>query len=474
LLKRAKQAKEKNSASLNSASLEVMELQPLGCKDESSKSKALEEGLTEETPLLSKTKAEDVTTLRLGCFICIALSAFLGDASRGLVVPSIVPFIYSTGSGSSFVGWVNGMYALGRLIAAPLFGYWAEKRTFREAILINLVLFCIGNVLYAISGTSWMILASRTLVGLGSGTLGLARGYVVMSTTKEDRTHWISLLTAAQFAGYSVTPGLGALMSFFDIQIIGDDVEFDSFTLPGYFMAFLSMINAALIFWVWLEPPKPEPAPSTGKKMTMQSVRNYVLSYTGIGLFLFVNLQFVGRLAVAVYETLSQLIGANVFSWSVFTLGMVACSFGVVGMAVLFLQKPVVKYIPEQVLLLLGLAALIVGYFVFTPWGGLAEAHTLLLTQYSVGSVLIFSIGFPLTQALFLSCFSKLLGPIPQSAIMGWLASLGSLARVIGAVIAGAAFAHNITQIILCVTAILLAIPSIGLTVWYVLPNRGT
>ncbi len=33
------------------------------------------------------------TTLTLRCFICIALAVFLGDAGRGLVTPSIVPYI---------------------------------------------------------------------------------------------------------------------------------------------------------------------------------------------------------------------------------------------------------------------------------------------------------------------------------------------------------------------------------------------
>ena len=48
----------------------------------------------EYTKALHDNKGEDVTTMSLICFICIALSAFLGDASRGLVVPSIVPFLY--------------------------------------------------------------------------------------------------------------------------------------------------------------------------------------------------------------------------------------------------------------------------------------------------------------------------------------------------------------------------------------------
>lgn len=40
--------------------------------------------------------------------------------------------------------------------------------------------------------------------------------------------------------------------------------------------------------------------------------------------------------------------------------------------------------------------------------------HDVLILQYSIGSVLIFGIGYPICQALLLSLFSKALGPIPQ------------------------------------------------------------
>jgi len=59
------------------------------------------------------------------------------------------------------------------MISAPLFGYWAEKRTFKESVIVNLAIFIVGNFMYAMAGTSLgsptMILISRFLVGLGSG-----------------------------------------------------------------------------------------------------------------------------------------------------------------------------------------------------------------------------------------------------------------------------------------------------------------
>jgi len=49
----------------------------------------------------------------------------------------------------------------------------------------------------------------------------------------------------------------------------------------------------------------------------------------GVGVLLYAMLQFVTRTAVAVYETLSQLIAYNNFAWGIFTLGMVSCAFGI-------------------------------------------------------------------------------------------------------------------------------------------------
>jgi len=53
--------------------------------------------------------------------------------------------LFQTGADSAFVGWVNGVYSAGRLVAAPLFGYWAERRSFREAICVDMVLFVVGT-----------------------------------------------------------------------------------------------------------------------------------------------------------------------------------------------------------------------------------------------------------------------------------------------------------------------------------------
>ncbi len=97
------------------------------------------------------------------------------------------------------------------------------------------------------------------------------------------------------------------------------------------------------------------------------------------------------------------------------------------------------------------------------------EGHILFLFQYNLGSLLIFGIGYPISQALVLSLMSKTLGSMPQvywpsfillfllssilnpfslqSTIMGLMASLGSVMKIVGAVVAGWAFQAGSTAI---------------------------
>ena len=52
-------------------------------------------------------------------------------------------------------------------------------------------------------------------------------------------------------------------------------------------------------------------------------------SFVGMGILLYVVLQFFARLAVAVYETISQLMAVGLYNWGIFTFGITACAFGI-------------------------------------------------------------------------------------------------------------------------------------------------
>ena len=379
---------------------------------------------------------------------------------------------------------------------------------FREPLLVSLLIFMVGNLMYALSQSQWTILVSRLLVGFGSGSLGVARGYVIATTDKADRTKWISLLSAAQFVGYSVTPGLGALLSFFNIDIIGEYVELDAFTTGGYILTAGGLVNFLLIIFLWKEPSldylkkksinqtnaanNANNNDSSNERRILRNNRlaRFVLSIKqtflafvsffflkpslrSFGILLFIFLNFIMRTAVAMYETSSQLIATEKLSWTVFVLGVVSCVFGVLGTIVLLVQKPISKRMTEEGFLLAGMFALALGLALFPP---VSSSMVLLETiQYVLGSIFIFGVGFPIGQALLISLFSKILGPIPQSTIMGLMASLGSISRIVGAMIASTAFdpaSFLRTFLAFQLTALTIFLSSVAIIFYYWIEKR--
>jgi len=155
--------------------------------------------------------------------------------------------------------------------------------------------------------------------------------------------------------------GVGALMSFADIDIIGELVEFDGFTGGGYLMVMFGAVNLVMMFVFFTEPAKrkldlkystkltlvltlththiPTAAakeivydvnsPEPERKSFVKRAFVYFTSWVGVGVLLYATLQLMSRNAIAVYETLSQLIAVNNFGWGIFVLGMVSCAFGI-------------------------------------------------------------------------------------------------------------------------------------------------
>lgn len=74
----------------------------------------------------------------------------------------------------SFLGLIVAGYSLGSLVAAPLFGLWSNYRPVSEPIVISLIIYSGGNLLYVYAENfsdkeKWILFISRLTVGVGSG-----------------------------------------------------------------------------------------------------------------------------------------------------------------------------------------------------------------------------------------------------------------------------------------------------------------
>lgn len=185
----------------------------------------------------------------------------VSEASRGLFVASLFTFTLALLEGNperaESLNAVNvALYNVGRLIAAPLLGVAADRISFRATYVAALSIATIGHLMYLLAevgeGSVMLMIASRFIVGIGSGTLGVARAVVPLLTRPQSRTTWYAMLSAAKFVGYGLTPVLA--ISFGNpppdaAAAIRDGPHADAFTIPAILLASVSAALVPLLLW---------------------------------------------------------------------------------------------------------------------------------------------------------------------------------------------------------------------------------
>jgi ceroid-lipofuscinosis MFS transporter 7 len=149
-------------------------------------------------------------------FAIVCLVILIGDMSRGIMFPSMWPLVSSLGGSSVTLGYSIAAFSFGRILVSPLFGSWSITHGYTQTLLISCSILLFATLVYAqiqnVGRTDFLFL-SQILLGVGSGTLGVTRAYVAEVTATRNRTTYMAWMTAVQYAGFTVTPFLGALFN---------------------------------------------------------------------------------------------------------------------------------------------------------------------------------------------------------------------------------------------------------------------
>jgi Major Facilitator Superfamily len=154
-------------------------------------------------------------------FHVVCLVILIGDMSRGIFFPTLWPLVDSLGGSTVTLGYAVAAFSGGRIFTSPLFGYLSVTMGYTRTLLLSVLCLLLGTLTYAqvqnVGNPEFLILA-QAILGMGSGTLGVTRAFVADVTAKRFRTTYMAWITAVQYAGFTVTPFIGALL----IQIFGD------------------------------------------------------------------------------------------------------------------------------------------------------------------------------------------------------------------------------------------------------------
>ena len=188
-------------------------------------------------------------------FIIFAL-VLLGAMGFSIVLPSIMFVAEDFGGGEAMAGWIVASYAIGQLIATPIWGRLSDRYG-RKLILAA----CSACTMIAFLGLAFAydaltLFLSRLAGGLAGGLFSVSQAWVADTTTPKNRARGMGIMGAGISLGFILGPFVGGLLG-------GGSVATASLMQPGLLGAALAAVLLVVILLFMREslPPEKRTAP---------------------------------------------------------------------------------------------------------------------------------------------------------------------------------------------------------------------
>jgi len=406
-------------------------------------------------------KKKDVS-YKLGIAVMLFIT-FLSSICFSIVLPSIWPFLRSLGGNKWMLGWAVAVNSCGSLIASPLFGYWGDRRSTKEVIALSLVVMIAGNIMYSLATDQYILLAGRFIVGVASANAAVSQTYLSYTSTPENRTKIMALNSACTVLGFIIGPALALITTFINFSFYGIHVNENN--SAGYLSAVLSLFGVVALMAI-TEIPKSKR--KKGSQLLTPSTKQSSLVYSGSGFggggsthdlsavftmdwktipwipVIICNFAYFSYTAsFTCFETIGTPYTQHDFGWGVMYNSILYLVLGAICILSLFILQIVVRFVDNDRRLI------VVTTFVQVIGFGFAIINFRHPSQnyapfWQFALCLLFSaFSYSTSVAVIISMYSKVLEGLAQGAMMGWLGSSGSLARIFAPLYASYVFQYG-------------------------------
>ena len=241
------------------------------------------------------------------------------------------------------VGFLTGVYALGQLIFAPVWGRLSDRTGRRPLILIGIAGYVVAQVLFGLATSLWLLYAARILGGiLSSATLPASAAYVADMTTDEERGRGMAWLGTAVSLGFVVGPALGGILARRDLHFTARYGHFmiNSFSVPFFAAAALGLLTLFAAMR-WLPESVPAPAAHAAGEETDTDWRKLARSLGPL-----LGLAFAGQFGLAIFEATFALYAQAKFNYGPAEVGTV---FVVCGLVMTVFQVGAVGFLAGRI-----------------------------------------------------------------------------------------------------------------------------
>lgn len=358
-------------------------------------------------------------------FVFVFVTVLLDMLALGIMVPVLPKLIVAFSAGdlgraAEVSGFFGFIWAAMQFLVSPLLGALSDRHGRRPIILLSNLGMALDYVLMAWAPSLGWLFLGRVLSGVTAATVSTASAYIADVTPPEQRAGRYGILGAAFGFGFVVGPAVGGVLGAVDLH------------LPFWVCAAMSFGNFLYGLLVLPESLPVERRASTAWANPAAGLRvlgdRRDVAWLSLAAFLF-------YLAHEALPAVFVLYTDRAFAWDTRAVGLSLGAVGVCSMLVSAgLVGRVVPRIGERAALRVGVAAVAVGFLIhtFAPTGPIF-----------VGAIPFIAVGglmSPSLQALL----SKRVGADAQGRLQGAVASLRSVAGMIGPLLFTQVFSRSI------------------------------
>lgn len=353
--------------------------------------------------------------------LIVILSTVAIDAiGAGLIFP-ILPDLLVEVTGGGDIGLLYGVmlavYAVMQFVFSPVLGALSDRFGRRPVLLLSLAGTLLDYLVMAFSPLGWVLVVGRAMAGIASANMAVASAYITDITPTEQRAQRFGTVGAVMSLGFIVGPVIGGVMGAWWLRS------------PFLVAALFNGLNLLIALFVLPESRKASPEAFSFKELNPLAPLVWLWNFKP--LLPLVTVSVVFGLVAAIPGTIWVLYGAERFGWDSVHMGLSLSAFGISGaLAQAFLVGPLSRRFGDLGTLMVGVGFDMLAYvlmaFANQSWMGYAVAPL-----FALGGV-----AMPALQSLVTSRVSD----DQQGQLQGVLASLMSLAGIVGPVLTTAVF----------------------------------
>jgi len=352
----------------------------------------------------------------------VFFAVFLDLIGFGIIMPLLPLYSARFGASGFMIGIIAASFSGMQFLFSPFWGRMSDRLGRRPVMLVSLAGGVLSYALFAVASMVqtkvglWVILFSRVFAGCCAGNMSVAQTYIADLTAPELRSARMGLIGIAFGLGFIIGSAIGAFGAKFGLSV------------PGWIATVLCTVNFIVAFLI---------LPETGKNTSVERDGfgffrrlNEVFRYAQIrhlsGLF------FISTFCFACYETTLALLSNRLFQFNETQVGFLFALTGAVSVIVqgLFLKK-LVAWFKERALItisffFMGLSLCLLP-FSFKP-------------VVMFGLLILLAIGSSLNRPPIFGLISIVTPLQQQGLVLGVNQSVGSLARIIGPIVAASLF----------------------------------